>query len=103
MINKIDLTNESYELPLTLIVDGKSTEFTLTDIPLAVYRQFAKGGDDVTENIALIENFALHILNSNKEGKVFDKEFLKKLGTAKITVLVQSYSEWLNDVLSSKN
>ncbi len=103
MINKIDLTNETYELPLTLIVDGKSTEYTLTDIPLSAYRAFAKGSEDYSENIEKIENYALQILNSNKEGKMFDKEILKELGSARMKVLVESYSEWLNETMSSKN
>lgn len=105
MIKRIDLTEETYELPLTLIVDGKSADYTLTDVPLSAYKEFTKGGgdSDVAENIEKIERFALQILNTNKENVVFDKDILVELGTAKIRTLVQLYVEWLNDVLSSKN
>jgi len=101
MISKLDLTEEIYDLPLTLIIDGNVTELTLTDVPLSVYKEFVKGAAE--DKIGVVESYALKILNSNREGRVFDESFLEKLGAAKLSQLVTAYTEWLNEVLHEKN
>lgn len=102
-VERIDLSFESYELPLELTVDGERKELHLQDLPFAVYNRYKKEASDPETAVDAITDYAVAILNSNVEGEEFGREYVEAFGAVKLKTLCTLYTEWLNSVLYEKN
>ena len=103
MIDKIDLNFESFFLPLVLTVDGERQELHLQDLPFAVYSRYQKEMKDKDNAYDALIDYAVSILNSNKEGVEFSKEYVEGFGAVKLMHLCQLYTEWLSTTIREKN
>ena len=103
MIEKLDLTESVNTLPLTIIVEGQKKELTLRDVPISVYKEFLRATSEDANAFDAIEKYALSILNCNEEGERFEPEIISQLGTSQVSLLVNAYTEWLNEVLHTTN
>ena len=101
MVDRIDLSFESYYLPLDLTIDGERQELHIADLPFAVYSRYQTEAQDNAYD-ALID-YAVAILNTNREGVEFAKEYVEGFGMVKLKTLCSLYTEWLNTIIREKN
>jgi hypothetical protein len=102
-VERIDLSFESYKLPLDLTVDGEQKELHLQDLPFAVYNRYKTEASDPDKAMDALTDYAVAILNSNTEGIEFAREYVEAFGAVKLKTLCTLYTEWLNSVLYEKN
>lgn len=87
----IDLREKKLQPFLLTMEDGDIIELSM--LSLKEIKKFNGMSDSIDDSVEVLEL----ILNKNKQGRNFTKEYIENLDTYQIRVIIEGYSNWISN------